>query len=51
MMNNILNYIIVGIVLNLIFEFIPKKEDRVILTPRQRIYLVFTWPISLIVFI
>ncbi len=42
---------IVGIVVNLIFEFIPKKEDRIILTPGQRLYLIFTWPLSLIVFI
>jgi hypothetical protein len=51
MINNILNYMIVGMVVNLIFEFIPKKEDRIILTPKQRIYLIFTWPLSLIVFI
>jgi hypothetical protein len=51
MINNILNYMIVGIVVNLIFEFIPKREDRIILTLKQRVYLIFTWPLSLIVFI
>ena len=51
MIDYILNYMIVGIIVNLIFEFIPKKEDRIILTPGQRLYLIFTWPLSLIVFI
>lgn len=51
MINNILNYMIVGIVVNLIFEFIPKREDRIIFTLKQRVYLIFTWPLSLIVFI
>jgi hypothetical protein len=51
MINNILNYMIVGMVVNLIFEFIPKREDRIILTLKQRVYLIFTWPLSLIVFI
>eukprot|EP01052_Picozoa_sp_SAG31_P050378 SAG31_NODE_11466_length_1027_cov_1.053879_3_plen_66_part_00 len=51
MIDYILNYMVVGIIVNLTFEFIPKKEDRIILTPIQRIYLIFTWPLSLIVFI
>lgn len=51
MIDYILNYMIVGIIVNLIFEFIPKKEDRIILTPGQRLYLIFIWPLSLIVFI
>lgn len=51
MIDYILNYMVVGIIVNLTFEFIPKKEDRIILTPGQRIYLIFTWPLSLIVFI
>jgi hypothetical protein len=51
MIDYILNYMIVGIIVNLTFEFIPKKEDRIILTPGQRLYLIFTWPLSLIVFI
>jgi hypothetical protein len=51
MIDYILNYMVVGIIVNLTFEFIPKKEDRIVLTPGQRIYLIFTWPLSLIVFI
>lgn len=47
----ILNYMVVGIIVSLTFEFIPKKEDRIAFTPGQRLYLIFSWPISLIVFV
>ena len=36
---------------NFIFEIIPKKEDRLEFTLGERIYLILTWPISLIVFV
>ena len=52
MMNSyFINYVLVGLLINFIFEVILKKEDRIEYTILQRMYLVFTWPISLIVFI
>ena len=47
----ILNYMVVGIIVSLTFEFIPKKEDRITFTPGQRLYLIFSWPFSLFVFV
>lgn len=47
----IINYLVIGVLVNLIFEVIPKKEDRIEFTLGQRIYLIFSWPISLIVFV
>ena len=47
----IINYLVIGVLVNLIFEIIPKKEDRIEFTLGQRIYLIFSWPISLIVFV
>ncbi len=46
-----INYVLVGLLVNFIFEVILKKEDRIEYTILQRMYLVFTWPISLTVFI
>lgn len=52
MMNSyFINYVLVGLLVNFIFEVILKKEDRIEYTILQRMYLVFTWPISLTVFI
>ena len=52
MMNSyFINYVLVGLLINFICEVILKKEDRIEYTILQRMYLVFTWPISLIVFI
>ena len=47
----IINYLILGLLVNFIFEIIPKKEDRLEFTLGERIYLILTWPISLTVFI